>query len=66
MASSHPFRGDGSRTSSEQEFLEALAAYVASPGVVRTDAAEAIAHFVNDETVEQVASAAVMQAVARL
>ncbi|GAA1750612.1 hypothetical protein [Kocuria aegyptia] len=36
MASVHPFRGDSSRTSSEQEFLEALAAYIAEwavPGV---------------------------------
>ena len=29
MASLHPFRGDDSRTSSEQEFLEVLAAYIA-------------------------------------
>ena len=36
MASLHPFRGDGARTSSEQEFLDALAAYMtdwAVPGI---------------------------------
>lgn len=36
MAPSHPFRGDDPRTSSEQEFLQALAAYItdwAVPGM---------------------------------
>lgn len=36
MASVHPFRGDGSRTASEKEFLEVFAAYLAEwavPGV---------------------------------